>query len=201
MKGCDKFCTYCIVPFTRGREKSRLIDEVVDDVAALVDQGVREITLLGQNVNSFGKKNIDHKGREPRALHNIIGKVGPKEGEENFPQLLRAIDEDPRCAELKRIRFTSSHPLDFSDELIELAFKYAEKINSKSLAIDFVFDGRKPLFVELSYGFPAGPFTENCTGYWDRELNWHQESFSATGWMIESVVRQVQKNHKKSKPV
>lgn len=52
-------------------------------------------------------------------LHNVIGKVGPRAGEENFPQLLRAIDSDPRCAALQRIRFTSSHPLDFSDELIE----------------------------------------------------------------------------------
>jgi len=119
MKGCDKFCTYCIVPFTRGREKSRTIDEVVDDVARLVASGVREVTLLGQNVNSFGKGNANAKQRMPLELHNRIGKVGPRAGEENFPQLLRAIDSDPRCAALKRIRFTSSHPLDFSDELIE----------------------------------------------------------------------------------
>jgi tRNA-2-methylthio-N6-dimethylallyladenosine synthase len=119
MKGCDKYCTYCIVPFTRGKEKSRLIDEVVFDVARLVATGVREITLLGQNVNSFGKGNANTKQREPQELNNVIGKVGPRAGEENFPQLLRAIDTDPRCAALKRIRFTSSHPLDFSDELIE----------------------------------------------------------------------------------
>lgn len=119
MKGCDKYCTYCIVPYTRGREKSRTIDEVVNDVARLVATGVREITLLGQNVNSFGKGNPNLKGRHPLELHNVIGKVGPRSGEENFPQLLRAIDEDPRCAALKRIRFTSSHPLDFSDELID----------------------------------------------------------------------------------
>ena len=92
MKGCDKYCTYCIVPFTRGREKSRRIDEVVDDVARLVAKGVREVTLLGQNVNSFGKGNPNERGREPHELHNVIGKVGPRAGEENFPQLLRAID-------------------------------------------------------------------------------------------------------------
>jgi tRNA-2-methylthio-N6-dimethylallyladenosine synthase len=119
MKGCDKYCTYCIVPYTRGKEKSRTIDEVVEDVARLVARGVREITLLGQNVNSFGKGNPNSKLREPQELHNVIGKVGPRAGEENFPQLLRALDSDPRLAELKRIRFTSSHPLDFSDELIE----------------------------------------------------------------------------------
>src|SRR5690606_37053661 len=65
MKGCDKFCSYCIVPFTRGREKSRTIDEVLDDCARLVEQGVTEITLLGQNVNSFGKGNSNSTGREP----------------------------------------------------------------------------------------------------------------------------------------
>jgi len=119
MKGCDKFCTYCIVPFTRGREKSRTIDEVVEDVVQLVNKGVREVTLLGQNVNSFGKNNPNVKEREPKELHNIIGKVGPKAGDENFPQLLRALDTDPRLKDLRRIRFTSSHPLDFSDELIE----------------------------------------------------------------------------------
>lgn len=119
MKGCDKYCTYCIVPFTRGKEKSRSIDEVVNDVARLVASGVQEITLLGQNVNSFGKGNANLQARDPMELHNVIGKVGPKKGEENFPQLLYAIDQDPRCAGLKRIRFTSSHPLDFSDELIE----------------------------------------------------------------------------------
>jgi tRNA-2-methylthio-N6-dimethylallyladenosine synthase len=119
MKGCDKYCTYCIVPFTRGKEKSRKITEVVNDVARLVATGVREITLLGQNVNSFGKGNPNTGALEPQELHNQIGKVGPRAGEENFPQLLRAIDRDPRCAALKRLRFTSSHPLDFSDELIE----------------------------------------------------------------------------------
>jgi tRNA-2-methylthio-N6-dimethylallyladenosine synthase len=119
MKGCDKYCTYCIVPFTRGREKSRTIEEVVNDVARLVATGVREVTLLGQNVNSFGKGNANVKAREPRELTNPIGKVGPRDGEENFPQLLRALDTDPRLKDLRRIRFTSSHPLDFSDELIE----------------------------------------------------------------------------------
>lgn len=94
MKGCDKFCSYCIVPFTRGREKSRPISEIVSDIQRLVLLGVREVTLLGQNVNSFGKGN-----------------------KETFPQLLHAIDQ--AAPELRRLRFTSSHPVDFSDELIE----------------------------------------------------------------------------------
>ena len=119
MKGCDKYCSYCIVPFTRGKEKSRTLHEVMDDLAALVAKGVREVTFLGQNVNSFGKGNENIHGFEPKELHNIIGKVGPRAGEENFPQLLYAIENDERFSKLKRIRYTSSHPLDFSDELIE----------------------------------------------------------------------------------
>jgi tRNA-2-methylthio-N6-dimethylallyladenosine synthase len=118
MKGCDKYCTYCIVPFTRGREKSRTITEVLDDLAGLASKGVREITLLGQNVNSFGKGNENVNHLEPQELHNPIGKVGPRAGEENFTQLLYAIESDPRLAKIKRVRYTSSHPLDFSDELI-----------------------------------------------------------------------------------
>lgn len=133
MKGCDKYCTYCIVPYTRGREKSRTIQEVLDDLARLVSTGVREVTLLGQNVNSFGKGNSNTGNREPRELHNVIGKVGPKAGDENFPQLLRAIDTDPRLEKLKLVRFTSSHPLDFSDELIE-CYNTAERGGVAKLA-------------------------------------------------------------------
>lgn len=133
MKGCDKFCTYCIVPFTRGREKSRTIDEVLADLSRLVASGVREITLLGQNVNSFGKGNPNDKARTPMELANQIGKVGPRAGDENFPQLLRAIDSDPRLAKLRRVRFTSSHPLDFSDELID-CYKPASEGGVRSLA-------------------------------------------------------------------
>ncbi|MBI3534186.1 MAG: tRNA (N6-isopentenyl adenosine(37)-C2)-methylthiotransferase MiaB [Deltaproteobacteria bacterium] len=118
MKGCDKYCTYCIVPYTRGKEKSRTIDEILSDVARLVSLGIKEVTFLGQNVNSFGKGNKNLKNREPKKLHNIIGRVGPDEDEENFPQLLKAIDQDERLKNLRRVRFTSSHPLDFSDELI-----------------------------------------------------------------------------------
>ncbi|MCB9091753.1 MAG: tRNA (N6-isopentenyl adenosine(37)-C2)-methylthiotransferase MiaB [Halobacteriovoraceae bacterium] len=95
IKGCDKFCSYCIVPFTRGREKSRKIKEIVDDVRKLVDyQGIQEITLLGQNVNSFGKENS-----------------------ENLAQLISALDD---ISGLELIRYTTSHPYDVSDELIAI---------------------------------------------------------------------------------
>lgn len=93
--GCNNFCSYCIVPYTRGRERSRSWENVVDEVNELVCQGVTEITLLGQNVNSYGKD-----------LENGI----------NFAGLLRKINE---IDGIKRIRFMTSHPKDLSQELIQ----------------------------------------------------------------------------------
>ncbi len=93
IKGCDKFCSYCIVPFTRGREKSRRLDEVVKDVRRLVEfSGVQEVTLLGQNVNSYGKDNGESLAQLLRELEKIDG--------------------------LELIRYTTSHPYDVSDELV-----------------------------------------------------------------------------------
>jgi tRNA-2-methylthio-N6-dimethylallyladenosine synthase len=117
MKGCDNFCSYCIVPFTRGREKSRTVEEVVQDVKRLVLGGVAEVTLLGQNVNSFGKS------------------LGGKKKGQTFPILLRALqamaddmeargitDASGRSGKpigLHSIRYTTSHPKDFDEEMIE----------------------------------------------------------------------------------
>ncbi len=93
MKGCNNFCSYCIVPYVRGREASRSSDEIVEEVQALARQGVKEVTLLGQNVNSYNKGSSD------------LG----------FPALLREINA---VAGIERIRFVTSHPKDLSDDLI-----------------------------------------------------------------------------------
>ncbi|HUI29043.1 MAG TPA: tRNA (N6-isopentenyl adenosine(37)-C2)-methylthiotransferase MiaB [Candidatus Acidoferrales bacterium] len=92
MRGCDKFCTFCIVPFTRGRERSRTLGSVVREVEQLVDQGFREITLLGQNVNSY------------------------RDNTNDFSDLLAAVANVDRRL---RVRFTTSHPQDLSDKLID----------------------------------------------------------------------------------
>ena len=97
MKGCDERCTYCIVPYTRGPERYRAADEIVSEVARLVAGGVREVTLLGQTVNSW------HSG-------------GSGEGESEFPQLLRRIAAE--VPELLRLRYTSPHPRHLTDTLI-----------------------------------------------------------------------------------
>ncbi|MGD1816674.1 MAG: tRNA (N6-isopentenyl adenosine(37)-C2)-methylthiotransferase MiaB [Pleomorphochaeta sp.] len=99
MNGCNNFCTYCIVPYVRGRESSRSLESVIEEVKYLDSQKVREITLLGQNVNSY--KYTDENG-------NLI----------NFPKLLKAVSDV--CDNIEWIRFESPHPKDFSDELIQV---------------------------------------------------------------------------------
>lgn len=96
MYGCDKFCTYCIVPFTRGKERSRRPEEIIQEVRELAAQGYQEIMLLGQNVNAYGKD-----------FDDISYRLGDLMDE------LRKID-------IPRIRFTTSHPRDFDDHLIEV---------------------------------------------------------------------------------
>jgi len=93
MRGCDKFCTFCIVPYTRGRERSRSVDSITEEVKRVVDQGFVEITLLGQNVNSYRYKDY------------------------RFPQLLKAV---AAVDGVKRIRYTSPHPQDVDDELLQV---------------------------------------------------------------------------------
>ena len=91
-EGCDKFCTYCVVPYTRGAEVSRRFDAILEEARALIDAGAREITLLGQNVNAWADGT--------RGLHDLI----------------RALDRLPGLA---RLRYTTSHPNDLTQGLID----------------------------------------------------------------------------------
>ena len=99
MQGCNNFCSYCVVPYTRGREVSRQVNELLEEVEILVKQGAQEITLLGQNVNSYGKTNDIGRGR----------------ADYSFPDLLREVSA---IAGLRRLRFTTSNPKDFGEELM-----------------------------------------------------------------------------------
>ena len=96
-EGCDKFCTYCVVPYTRGAEFSRPVDKIIDEAKKLVDSGALEIMLLGQNVNAY--HGVDQNG------DNI-----------NLGQLIKKLD---KIEGLKRIRYTTSHPSDMHDDLYE----------------------------------------------------------------------------------
>lgn len=99
MYGCDKFCTYCIVPYTRGKQRSRRFGDIVREVQSLKDNGYKEVTLLGQNVNAYGKDmNLEY----------------------DMSDLLEAVSKTG----IERIRFVTSHPWDFTDKMIEVIGKY-----------------------------------------------------------------------------
>lgn len=108
MRGCNKFCTYCIVPYTRGRERSREVESILSELRHMKELGYREVTLLGQSVNSYRYKNPD-TGEEVR-----------------FPELLTMIATE---APEMRIRFTSPHPKDMTDETIEVMAKFRNICN------------------------------------------------------------------------
>jgi tRNA-2-methylthio-N6-dimethylallyladenosine synthase len=113
MEGCSKYCTFCVVPYTRGEEVSRPLDDVVAECASLAHQGVREVNLLGQNVNSY--KGITHDGLEAD-LALLIHYVAAIDG-------------------IERIRFTTSHPVDFSSNLIEAFGEVPELVDFVHLPV------------------------------------------------------------------
>lgn len=100
MYGCDKFCTYCIVPYTRGKQRSRMPEDIIKEVKDLVEDGYKEVTLLGQNVNAYGK-DFENKSYK-------------------MEDLLKDVAE----TNIERVRFVTSHPWDFTDKMIEVISKY-----------------------------------------------------------------------------
>ncbi|MCL2602901.1 MAG: tRNA (N6-isopentenyl adenosine(37)-C2)-methylthiotransferase MiaB [Defluviitaleaceae bacterium] len=113
MYGCDNYCAFCIVPYVRGREKSRSVKDILDEVRELANDGVREIMLLGQNVNAYAREG---GGGGFRSLESEVARRNPPPPPSlAFPSLLRQVHEIPG---ILRIRFMTSHPKDFSDELI-----------------------------------------------------------------------------------
>lgn len=110
MYGCDKFCTYCIVPYTRGKQRSRKPDDIIKEVEQLVKDGYQEVTLLGQNVNAYGKDlNIDY------TMTDLLTDVAK--------------------TNINRIRFVTSHPWDFTDDMIETIAKYKNIMPSIHLPV------------------------------------------------------------------
>jgi tRNA-2-methylthio-N6-dimethylallyladenosine synthase len=114
MEGCSKYCSYCVVPYTRGEEVSRPFEDVLAEVAGLAEQGVREVTLLGQNVNAY------------------IGKMGDTSERADFALLLEYVAEIPG---IERIRYTTSHPKEFTARLIEAYATNAKLVNHLHLPV------------------------------------------------------------------
>ncbi|XP_037956305.1 CDK5RAP1-like protein [Teleopsis dalmanni] len=132
MRGCDNLCTYCIVPFTRGRERSRPVTSIVNEVLALRDKGVKEVTLLGQNVNSY--RDITVSNSNDKITSNIAPGFStiykPKIGGVPFATLLCTVAE--AVPEI-RIRFTSPHPKDFSEDVLRVIRDYPNVCKSLHL--------------------------------------------------------------------
>ena len=119
MEGCSKYCSYCVVPYTRGEEVSRPFDDVLTEVAGLAAQGVKEIVLLGQNVNAY------------------LGKMGGTEEIADFALLIEYIAEIPG---VERIRFTTSHPKEFTQRLIDVYAKVPKLVSHLHLPVQHASD-------------------------------------------------------------
>ena len=134
MEGCSKYCSYCVVPYTRGEEVSRPFDGVLTEVASLASQGVQEIVLLGQNVNAY------------------LGKMGNTEEIADFALLIEYIAEIPG---VERIRFTTSHPKEFTQRLIDVYAKVPKLVSHLHLPVqhasDSVLSAMKRGYTSLEY--------------------------------------------------
>ena len=134
MEGCSKYCSYCVVPYTRGEEISRPFDDVLTEVASLASQGVQEIVLLGQNVNAY------------------LGKMGNIEEIADFALLIEYIAEIPG---VERIRFTTSHPKEFTQRLIDVYTKVPKLVSHLHLPVqhasDSVLSAMKRGYTSLEY--------------------------------------------------
>jgi tRNA-2-methylthio-N6-dimethylallyladenosine synthase len=131
IQGCDNFCSYCIVPYRRGRERSRPMDEIVDEVEELVERGTKEVVLLGQNVDSYG-----HDLEGDVSLAGLLQRLNPVDG-------------------LDRIRFLTSHPKDMSDELIEAMARLDRVCEHVSLPVQA---GDDAILEAMGRGYTAGQY-------------------------------------------
>lgn len=131
MEGCSKYCSYCVVPYTRGEEVSRPFEDVLVEVAGLADQGVKEVTLLGQNVNAY------------------LGKMGDTTEIADFALLLEYVAEIPG---IERIRFTTSHPNEFTPRLIEAYAKIPKLVSHLHLPVQH---GSDKILMAMKRGYTA----------------------------------------------
>ncbi len=134
MEGCSKYCSYCVVPYTRGEEVSRPFDDVLVEVAGLADQGVKEVTLLGQNVNAYR------------------GKMGDTAEIADFALLIEYVAEIPG---IERIRYTTSHPNEFSQRLIDVYGRVPQLVNHVHLPVQH---GSDRILMAMKRGYTAMEF-------------------------------------------
>jgi tRNA-2-methylthio-N6-dimethylallyladenosine synthase len=134
MEGCSKYCSYCVVPYTRGEEVSRPFDDVLVEIAGLAERGVREVTLLGQNVNAYR------------------GAMGGTDGIADFATLLEGVAEIPG---VERIRYTTSHPKEFTQRLIDAHGRIAKLVDHVHLPVQH---GSDRILAKMKRGYTALEF-------------------------------------------
>ncbi len=133
MQGCNKFCTYCIVPYVRGREISRTIDDISNEIQTLADEGYKEVTLLGQNVNSYG---LDFRNGT------------------DFGDLIRAID---KIDDIERVRYMTSHPRDMTFEMIDTMAESSKVVRHMHLPVQH---GSNEMLKKMNRGYTIEHFKE-----------------------------------------
>ncbi len=144
MQGCENFCTYCVVPYVRGRERSRSPESIVEEITMLADSGVREVTLLGQNVNSYGQRNSKAQASPYTPKGDIC----------SFPELLEKINA---VKGIERIRFATSHPKDLSDELIYAIHDLNKVCNQLHLPVQ---SGSNAILKKMNRGYTRENYLE-----------------------------------------
>ena len=159
MEGCSKYCSYCVVPYTRGEEISRPLNDVLVEIMQLADKGVKEVTLLGQNVNGYyGKMDPDTEGKEQIC---------------NFTLLLHYV---ATIEGIERIRYTTSHPLEFSDSLIEAYAEIPKLVNHLHLPVQ---SGSDRILAAMKRGYTALEYKSKI-----RKLRQHRPDISMSSDFI-----------------
>ncbi len=158
MEGCSKYCSYCVVPYTRGEEVSRPFEDVLVEVAGLADQGVKEVTLLGQNVNAYrapmvsnGSNSAHQVTANSGAAHAHYSIPAAQLGLENadFATLLEYVSDIPG---IERIRYTTSHPNEFTPELIDVYARVPQLVNHLHLPVQH---GSDRILMAMKRGYTA----------------------------------------------
>ena len=144
MEGCSKYCSFCVVPYTRGEEVSRPFDDVLAEVAGLAEQGVREVNLLGQNVNAY-------RG----VMHNSDGETG--DSEQTMADLALLIHYVAAIDGIERIRFTTSHPMEFNDDLVSVYAQVPELVSFLHLPVQ---SGSDKVLAAMKRGHTAGQYKD-----------------------------------------
>jgi tRNA-2-methylthio-N6-dimethylallyladenosine synthase len=139
MEGCSKYCSYCVVPYTRGEEVSRPLDDVLVEVAGLADQGVKEVTLLGQNVNAWRGRMGDKESKGGTSAADIA----------DFALLLEYVADIPG---IEHIRFTTSHPNEFTPRLVEAYAKVPKLVSHLHLPVQH---GSDRILMAMKRGYTA----------------------------------------------